>query len=718
MRRSTLALLAGIVSVLWGLGWTADSFQAGQTESRAELGDRLSQWATIEAHDKGVPVYAFGYTYVYGVSPDFAPGVILQEGNNAPATKIRPKKSWEIKDNFFGSTPAREPRTAANDDQPLLGVHLIDGDILSIWSSRGQNQPTVQPEWIRIDLPQEAFINRVVLVGHPEGMGTGGPSEPGLEPAKAGQAFPRMLEIRASRDAWHFDTVYRADSYTPQDIRGRNEIRFNPRLAKQIWIIGSDLPPTYYFGHCFSLAEVEVLDTKGVNLALISRGAGVQVSSTHTGFAMDRFTQDMLWPIQYDLGYKWTRVGYDMSLFQWAYVEREKGKLHVDDRAEAAVTEAVKNGLQVVMTLDKGNWLYAPTPRKLDRTRDLIETYSNNPGWQKIVLEYQPQLDGYLDYVRFMVRQFKGRVKVFEAWNEWGPYSYEEGKKYARLLKRVIPIIRQEDPQAKIMPASSGWLIADDFGFFKALGDEGLLSQVDVIGFHPFYDPSPLDPYLMSFASDFPRFKKMMEGYGFKGSYIASEWDFFSAYPPSDLPGYVNREAHSEMQKAIYSARLATTFAHLNIINLWNETFQTMETMRGLSLLRNTFPNEVICPTQPEPVYYMARTLSTALEDVKGYDLPVAFSNDRREVTHCGFLRGNGERLLALWLPGVAEERGEEGTFLATDVVLKGVKGRNASIIDVLNGTEQPLVADQSAEGMLFRNIRVQEWPLIIRVPE
>jgi hypothetical protein len=373
---------------------------------------------------------------------------------------------------------------------------------------------------------------------------------------------------------------------------------------------GSDPPPTHYFGHCFSISEAEVLTPKGENVALISRGAGVQVSSTHTGYGMDRFTQDMLWPTQYDLGFKWTRVGYDMSLYQWAYVERQKGKLHVDDRADEVVTEAVKNGVQVVMSLDKGNWLYAATPKTPDRTRDLMETYSNNPGKGT---EYDPMLAGYLNYVRFMVRHFKDRVTVFEVWNEWGPYTYDEAKKYAVLLKKVIPIIREEAPQAKIMLASPGWLVQDKFGWFRALGEEGLLSQVDVIGFHPFYNPSPADPYLVSFHDDFPQFQKMLAGYGFKGSYMASEWDYFTAYPPSDLPGYVDRETHSEIQKAIYAARLSTTFAHFDIVNLWNETFQTQQTMRGLSLFRNTFANEVMDPTRPEPVYYAFRTLSTAL---------------------------------------------------------------------------------------------------------
>jgi hypothetical protein len=400
-----------------------------------------------------------------------------------------------------------------------------------------------------------------------------------------------------------------------------------------------------------------------------------------------------------------------MSLYQWAYVERQKGKLHVDDRADEVVTEAVKNGVQVVMSLDKGNWLYAATPKTPDRTRDLMETYSNNPGKGT---EYDPMLAGYLNYVRFMVRHFKDRVTVFEVWNEWGPYTYDEAKKYAVLLKKVIPIIREEAPQAKIMLASPGWLVQDKFGWFRALGEEGLLSQVDVIGFHPFYNPSPADPYLVSFHDDFPQFQKMLAGYGFKGSYMASEWDYFTAYPPSDLPGYVDRETHSEIQKAIYAARLSTTFAHFNIVNLWNETFQTQQTMRGLSLFRNTFANEVMDPTQPEPVYYAFRTLSTALADVRGADLPATFSS-RREIESYGFARKNGEKLLAFWVPGVAEERA--GYTVNADLALKGYSGEGATVIDVLDGTEQPLQVERSVEGIIVRNLRVPSWPLIIRLP-
>ena len=676
----------------------------------------ITDYATVEANCQGVPVYAFGYTYVYGVGPDFQPAAVLQEGNAAAAIKIQPKKSWEIKGNLFGSTPAREPRTAANDDQPLLGVHLIDGDPLSCWASRGR-RPNEEIAWVRIDLPAEAVISRVVLVGHPQGMGRSDPKQ-GI--FKVGQSFPKKLTIRVSLDARRWDTVYQTDAYVPTDIGDRNEISFDRRQAKQIWILGDDLPSCHYFGHCFSVAGIEVLDEKGEDVALISRGAGVQVSSTHTGFGMDRFTQDMLWPTQYDLGFKWTRVGYAMGLFLWSYVEREKGKLQVDERAEAALTEAVRNGLQVVLCLDQGNWLYAPEPKKSDRTRDLMENYSNHPAapgiinWQSMLMDYRPQFEGYLNFVRFMVRRFKDQVKVFEVWNEWYPWTYEGGKTYARLLRAAIKVIREEHPKAEIMPSSSPWsccgdpprgLLPDGFGFFKALGEEGLLAEVDWIGIHPLGDAEPYDPNLVSFPTDFLLMQRIVEGFGFKGRYMASEWLYYSSYDP---------KGHSEMQKAIYAARLGIVFAHLSIVNLWNETFQTM--MGDLSLFRNTFSNEVINPTQPEPVYYALRTLSTVLEDTKGSDLRATFHDAQREVKQCGFVRGDKEKLLAFWLPGVAEKRGN-ASILSSDVEIQGVNGYGASIIDVLNGTEKPLKLERTTDGILIRRILVQDWPLIIRLP-
>jgi hypothetical protein len=69
----------------------------------------------------------------------------------------------------------------------------------------------------------------------------------------------------------------------------------------------------------FSIAEVEAVDTKGVNVALLSRGAGATVSSTYYGDGLSGEEHDLYWPIHCDLGDKWVRVNYWESVLQWCY---------------------------------------------------------------------------------------------------------------------------------------------------------------------------------------------------------------------------------------------------------------------------------------------------------------------------------------------------------------------------------------------------------------
>ncbi len=89
---------------------------------------RMGPEVSLRADCQGVPVYGFGYTYIYGLCQDFEPSSPLQANNTSPVRKIIPKKSWEIGSNMIGATPPRMPRTARTDFQPLLEIHLIDGD--------------------------------------------------------------------------------------------------------------------------------------------------------------------------------------------------------------------------------------------------------------------------------------------------------------------------------------------------------------------------------------------------------------------------------------------------------------------------------------------------------------------------------------------------------------------------------------------------------------
>jgi hypothetical protein len=417
---------------------------AGQTPPTAASPPRIEDYATIEGMVGGVPVFSFGnLVYVYGQSPDLLPGSVIQRGNAKAVVKIRPKKSWEIRHNLAGSEHEMTVRSAWTDSHPTLPIHLIDGDPETVWSSWGCAIPDGRPEWIRIDLPLEAEVASVVLVCAKEFPKRYSPH---------GKALPKQIEVKLSRDGARWETVYENKSLAG-DPSGRTELKFASRRAKQIWVVAKDLPEKAdWMGHIFSLGELEAHDRSGTNLALVSRGAGVRVSSTSYGLLNDRITQDLLWgPLQYDLGNKWVRVGPDNGSFTWNYVEIDKGELRIDPRADQSITECVRNGIQVIMVLDfKGNWRYQNPPRKMNwreaRFREFNDNYSDPPG---MVTQSPEMFQAYLKYVDYMVRHFQDRVTIFELGNEWNGMPPEQ---YMRdFFEPTYAAVKKAAPQAKIM---------------------------------------------------------------------------------------------------------------------------------------------------------------------------------------------------------------------------------------------------------------------------
>jgi hypothetical protein len=418
------------------------------------------EYATVEAITNGVPVWSFSnLCYIYGVSPDLMPGTIMQEGNSHPLIKIQPKKSWEIKHNLCGATfEIGEPRTPHNDSEPFLPVHLIDGDPNTVWSSWEFLVPDARPEWIRIDLPMESQVASVALVCakdfNPRAsiFGTYG---------DYGKALPKEVEIRTSRDAWHWETVYTSKSVAVD--QPRVDVQFAPRPVKQIWIIGNNFPkspPTEFQGgkrHMFSIGEVEVRDPSGTNLAVISRGASVTVSSTSYTLLGDRFSAEAFWlPLQCDLGNKWVRVAVDNGTFMWHLVEHEKGKVEIDPRADESITECGRHGINVIMGLDfKGNRIYDKPPRKANwleaRYRELNDSYDDPPGRA----DANPEMhEAYLRYVEYMVGHFKDRVTYFEIANEWNGMPAEQY--VGTWFEPIYKIIKQIAPNAKVMLGNVG----------------------------------------------------------------------------------------------------------------------------------------------------------------------------------------------------------------------------------------------------------------------
>ncbi len=677
---------------------------------------------TVSAVCGGVPVHAYGYTHVLGGAPDLATPSVLQQRATSPLRKVRLNKSGEISFNLLGGTTPRMPRTPANDYLPLEPIHLIDDDPRTCWSSKSVPQSDAEPAWIRIDLPVERPVCRVILrkriPGAARNIVGSMPLDQGA--VEIGMAIPGQLTIKLGCDAMNWKTVFEGES---GDTPERREFvcEFPTGPAKQIWIIGTRLPRVENWHFSFSIAAVEVCDTAGNNLALVSRGAGATVSSTQHSFGQTREEHHSLWPLFTDLGLKWARVGYHDDPINWHWVEKEKGTLVVDPEADASISYLVERGVDVIMALGFGNRLYThdDPARHLPQ---LWEWYYENPAPPTT----PAALEAWGRYVRFMCKHFKNRVKIFEVWNEWNIPMYWGAAPslahYLAMARVAIPIIREECPQAKIMLGSfAGFphgiaerggdeLLMEDWGG-RCLGAvRAVAKDVDLIGYHPFYQVDPESSQFRSYTADILAFKKWCEAQGFRGDYMATEYNWGASYPAPAKPHWWGSCECSELQKAKYVAQLTTTHTALGIGSFFCEVWANQAYPLDLGLMRRAFSADPISPLQPQAAYYVMRNLATALDGFLPAEISCHVTNGPTDLV-CHRMARKGEKALALWLPGKASD---DCAGVPVDIQIKGSFSRVVGY-DCLNGIEQELRAEAAAGDTIVRGLLATDCPLLIR---
>jgi len=665
---------------------------------------KVNRMQPVVAISGGVPVSGFGSVDILTVSPDLAPNESLQNANTMPLTKMKLKKSWEIRNNKIGATPPRTPRTWAMDFKPLRAVHLIDGNPNTYWASRGQTRPDVEPEWIRIDLPTEMAVGSVVLV-----------------PRLDNRGWPGEITIKVARDAWHWETVYENKRFEPPLRAEPQKFSFPQRPVKQVWIVADRLSWILSENFIvFSLASVEVLDERGNNLALITKGVGVTVSSTNHGSAGEKTMHDMLWPVHYDLGLSWIRVSYWDSVFNWHYAEQEKGQIVIDQLADETVTETIDNGINIVLCLAYGNWLYSKEAKE-EPAMEALPPYSTATKqiwpvpfeWPPPPTDNEEHFQAWLNFVGAMVRHFRGRIRYYEIWNEqnlnWNSYYKGDSKTdksiqaYCRLAKETALVIREEYPEAKIMLGSVGRFDRD---YMIACLKEGLGPLVDVIPWHPFYGTRLDSPEYRSYRDDVKAFKKVCESSGFRGEYMATESGWYAPYPAPDKPfggGVV-----SEIVKAKCLARYITMSVGLGLTTFWNTTWHHY-TWWDLGLFRNSFSADPMSPTQPQAAYYALRNLCTLLDSAEPFSIPVDFGKNEEQFEIDAFRFATGDILVGLSL---AREPEDISSNVVTSVRFGGTQVSRATGINILNGTEQSL----RISGNEIQNLVIRDYPCFVRL--
>jgi hypothetical protein len=206
------------------------------------------------------------------------------------------------------------------------------------------------------------------------------------------------------------------------------------------------------------------------------------------------------WTGVFDSGVKWVRIGqYENSSDKtsWDWVEREPGVYGVRTEVDEAIRSLDDNGVSIELELCYGNALYrggaAARPQHIDPAPPGIGDQDEPAPAIFQGLKTEDEIQGFLNYARFMVNRYKDKIKYWEFWNEpnigyWRPnvelreQRAAKGREYGRALCPVADVVHQLEPQGKVIFGGTSEI---DRAFVLAALSE-CPSKIDVVAYHTY----------------------------------------------------------------------------------------------------------------------------------------------------------------------------------------------------------------------------------------
>jgi hypothetical protein len=314
----------------------------------------------------------------------------------------------------------------------------------------------------------------------------------------------------------------------------------------------------------------------------------------------------------------------------------------------------------------------------------------------------EDQILDFLDYVRFVVSSFKGRVQYYTIWTEpdgcGGSYiNCILPNDYVNLLRRTVPVIHEEDPAAKVSMGPVVLFHARDY--LDIVLNSDVMPLLDVIQWHGIYDVTPDSEVYGTYYYDYPlimaEIKQTAAANGFTGEYWGSELGLSGPgdVPPDD-PDKVPIETWRMATK--YKARFFMIHLAVDIGVIWGSSWLGKEKDPRLDLSYRTEAN-----------------LNTLMNNARSAAISATITSEATNIASYGFSLPNGDWLFALWTDGVAEDH-DPG--VPTTITFPGLAGHMATGVDVLHGFEQPVIASEEDGNLVIHDLLVKDYPILLRL--
>ena len=161
------------------------------------------------------------------------------------------------------------------------------------------------------------------------------------------------------------------------------------------------------------------------------------------------------------LGAGWDRIwNAGQNYLLWQNFEREKGKFNL-------------------------NFTLPPKPLKL------MAVFSTIPKWGKDPIK---DMTGWSNYVKNVVKATKGKIEIYEIFNENYHNGYAHTEKYAKVIKATTAIIKKEAPNALVATGGPPEEIRPGLLWWEKTVKAGVFDPVDIITAHLYFGAGGTHP--------------------------------------------------------------------------------------------------------------------------------------------------------------------------------------------------------------------------------
>lgn len=386
-----------------------------------------------------------------------------------------------------------------------------------------------------------------------------------------------------------------------------------------------------------------------------------------------------------------TGVGYARLQSGWAKCEPKKKGRYEFAWLDHHVDGLIELGIHPWMCLCYGNPLYT------DGGKDLNARLFGDG----------PIMDAWLKYVQQVVRRYKGKVTMYEVWNEPDGAKGADWADYALLFARTAKVIKEEDPDAKVAAFGAYSVRTDYFrNGLQRIAELGAADYMDYVTYHAYWpNPERLIPYVEKLKEDIHAVNPntvLLQGesgcpsrleYGHAMSF--KEWTEYS-------------QVKWDLRHMLMNFSLDVPSSVFTMVDLHYKDYM----IQSFGLICTNLKS---VPQYKRPKFYGVQHLTaTITADCKSCDaFRLTGSSTHEEITLVGVEKNGKTAGLLIWLSG--EEPTSSLDRQLVNITIKGVVLEDPVYVDLVTGYVHELKGiEKRFDGMRLVQFPIWDAPVLI----